>query len=59
MAIDLVIQEGTDANKLQLGIIEVTGDKMRLKLAAPATTARPKTFDSEQGFFTVNLTKRK
>jgi uncharacterized protein (TIGR03067 family) len=58
IAIDLVIQEGTDAGKLQLGIIEVTGDKMRLKLAAPADTTRPKSFEGEGGFI-ANLTKRK
>ena len=59
MAIDLVIQEGTDANKLQLGIIEVTGDKMKLNLALAAATTRPKSFTVQEGFFMVNLTKRK
>ena len=58
MAIDLVIQEGGDANKLQLGIIEVTGDKMKLSLAAPAATTRPKSFNAGDGAI-VNLTKRK
>jgi uncharacterized protein (TIGR03067 family) len=59
MAIDLVITEGQDANKLQVGIVEVTGDKMRLNLAQPASTTRPKTFDAEPGMLLVNLTKRK
>lgn len=59
MAIDLVIQEGTDTGKLQLGIVEVTGEKMRLKLAVPETKVRPKSFDAEQGFFVVNLTRKK
>ena len=58
MAIDLVIQEGADANKLQVGIIEVTGDKMKLNLAAAGAPTRPKSFDSQEGFM-VNLTKRK
>jgi uncharacterized protein (TIGR03067 family) len=59
IAIDLVIQEGTDAGKLQPGIVEVTGDTMKLKLAAPADTTRPKTFDTEEGFMLVSLTKQK
>jgi uncharacterized protein (TIGR03067 family) len=58
IAIDLVIQEGSDTGKLQLGIVEVTGDKMRLKLAFPADTNRPKAFEGEGGLM-VNLTKRK
>lgn len=59
IAIDLVIQEGTDAGKLQVGIIEVTGETMKLKLSMPADTTRPKSFNPEEGFLMVNLTKRK
>jgi len=59
MSIDLVIQEGDDAGKLQLGIVEVTGETMKLKLAFPADTARPKEFNPEQTSLMVNLTKRK
>ena len=35
MTIDLMIEEGNDAGKLQLGIIEVTGDAMKVKLNLP------------------------
>jgi uncharacterized protein (TIGR03067 family) len=59
MAIDLVIQEGQDANKLQVGIVEVTGEKMKLKLSLPDNTTRPKSFNAEEGFIIANLTKRK
>ena len=58
-AIDLVIEEGDDAKKVQLGIVEVTGETMKLKLAMPAATTRPKSFNAEAGFLLVNLTKRK
>jgi len=59
IAIDLVIQEGSDTGKLQVGIVEVTGDKMKLKLALPSDTTRPTSFNAEEGFLMVNLTKRK
>ena len=59
IAIDLVIQEGSDAGKLQVGIIEVTGETMKLNLAVPDATTRPKAFAAEEGFLMVNLTKKK
>jgi uncharacterized protein (TIGR03067 family) len=59
MALDLVIQEGSDAGKLQLGIVEVTGETMKLKLAFPSETTRPKEFTQEETALMVNLTKRK
>ena len=45
MTIDLAITEGNDANKTQLGLIEVTGDTARLALAASGSTVRPASFD--------------
>jgi uncharacterized protein (TIGR03067 family) len=59
IAMDMVIEEGGDAGKLQVGIVEVTGEKMKLKLAVPGDTTRPKSFDPEEGAILANLTKRK
>jgi len=53
MAIDLVIKEGDDAGKTQLGIIEVTGDTMRASLAAPGDTQRPTDFTVKEGVFLI------
>jgi uncharacterized protein (TIGR03067 family) len=41
MTIDLVITEGIHAGKTQLGLVEVTGDRMTLVLAEPGATVRP------------------
>ena len=50
MTIDLAIAEGDDAGKTQLGVFEVTGDKLRANLAIPGATERPKDFTiSETG----------
>ena len=43
MLIDLIISEGTNAGKTQLGIVDVTGDTMQLALAEPGATARANT----------------
>ena len=39
--IDLTITEGSDAGKLQVGLIEVSGGVMKCALAAPGSTTRP------------------
>ena len=39
--IDLNITEGSDAGKLQVGLIEVTGNVMKGVLGAPGDTTRP------------------
>ena len=50
MTIDLSIAEGDDAGKTQLGVFEVTGDKLRANLGLPGATERPKDFTiSEAG----------
>jgi uncharacterized protein (TIGR03067 family) len=41
MSIDLVITEGDEAGKTQLGLIEVTGDTMTLILGEPGDKTRP------------------
>jgi uncharacterized protein (TIGR03067 family) len=47
--LDLTILEGDDAGKLQLGIMEVTGDTMKALLGAPGATTRPADFTSSAG----------
>ena len=39
--IDLTITEGSDAGKLQVGLIEITGGVMKGVLSAPGDTTRP------------------
>jgi len=43
MSIDLLIAEGDDAGKVQLGLAEVTADTLNLSFAAPGDPTRPKT----------------
>ena len=50
MTIDLIITEGADAGKTQLGIIEVTGDTVRANLDTPGTSQRPTDFAVKEGF---------
>lgn len=42
-SIDLMIAEGSDAGKLQLGLYEITGDTLSLSFSAPGDPVRPKT----------------
>lgn len=57
---DLSIAEGNDAGKLQMGIIEVTGDVVKGLLAAPGGSTRPANFDSSDGevFFIAGKIKK-
>lgn len=41
MSIDLVITEGDDKGKVQLGLVDITGDTMTLILAEPGDKTRP------------------
>lgn len=59
MTIDLTIQEGDDAGKLQLGLVEFAGDTMTLKLNVPGTATRPKDLSVEEGFFVFVGDRRK
>ena len=47
MTIDLIITEGDDAGKTQLGIIEVTGDTVRANLDTPGAGQRPTDFTAK------------
>jgi uncharacterized protein (TIGR03067 family) len=42
-SIDLMIAEGSDAGKLQLGLYEINGDTLSLTFSAPSDPVRPKT----------------
>ena len=55
--IDLAITEGDDANKLQVGLVEVSGSTMKLKLALPGQTTRPTDFAASEGAILALLTK--
>jgi len=59
VAIDLVIAEGDDAGKTQLGIVEVKGDVMRCLLNTPGSGARPTSFDKGDGELFVVAQKKK
>ena len=48
ISIDLVITEGTEAGKTQLGLVEITGDTMTLILAEPGSTVRPSTSSQDK-----------
>lgn len=53
MTIDLAISEGPDAGKTQLGIVEVTGDTIRLNLDTPGAGQRPADFTAKGGFILI------
>ena len=59
MTFDLTILEGNDAGKVQLGIIEVTGDVAKGLFAEPGATTRPADFNSNDGaiFFIAKRVK--
>jgi len=46
---DLTILEGSDAGKLQMGIVEIKGDIAQGLLTAAGSTARPADFNSNDG----------
>ncbi len=56
-AIDLTITKGPDAGMRQLGIYEVTGDTLRVCLAEPGSTKRPKSFNATSGHLLVQNTR--
>ena len=58
MTIDLIITEGSDAGKTQLGIIEVSGDTIRANLDAPGGQQRPTDFAIKDGTLMFVATKK-
>ncbi len=59
MTLDLVIAEGSDAGKTQLGIFEVTGDTMRANLDTPGAAQRPADFTIKEGGVMFAAKKKK
>jgi uncharacterized protein (TIGR03067 family) len=57
--IDLIIAEGDDAGKTQLGIIEVKGDTVRANLDRPGAGQRPPDFTIKEGFLMFEGKKKK
>ena len=57
MAIDLIIVEGGDAGKTQLGVFEIDGDTLSITLTTPGNTTRPAALG--QGEIHVVLKKAK
>ncbi|HEY7501921.1 MAG TPA: TIGR03067 domain-containing protein [Vicinamibacterales bacterium] len=53
MTIDFAITEGDDAGKTQLGIVEVSGDTVRMAAGAPAAAQRPTDFAVKDGALVV------
>ena len=58
MTIDLIITEGSDAGKTQLGIIAVTGDTLRAKFGTPGAQQRPTDFTITEGSLMVEGKKQ-
>ena len=57
--IDLAITEGGDANKIQLGLVEIDGATMKLKLSLPGQTTRPEDFSERADAILAILKKQK
>ena len=58
MTIDLIITEGDDAGKTQLGVFEVTGDKLRANLNIPGSTQRLPDFTIAEAGIMFEAVKR-
>ena len=58
IAMDLIITEGDDANKTQLGALEIGEKTIRFKLATPGATTRPADFEPADGYFVFVLIKK-
>jgi uncharacterized protein (TIGR03067 family) len=58
MWIDLIITEGDDANKTQLGVFQIQNDTLTGKLNAPGSADRPKDFVPTEGAFVFVAKKR-
>lgn len=56
---DLTIVEGTDAGKLQMGILEMKGDAIHALLGTPGVATRPANFDSADGVVAFVAVKKK
>jgi uncharacterized protein (TIGR03067 family) len=59
VTIDLLIAEGGDAGKTQLGIVEVTDGTIRCSLDTPGAAQRPSDFTPKEGLISFVGTKKK
>ena len=57
--IDLIIEEGKDKGKTQLGLFAFDGDVLKLALAKPGETDRPKNFEPGENVIISTLKKSK
>ncbi len=53
-AIDFLIRTGASAGKRQLGIYELDGNNLRVCVAAPGSTRRPRSFEAAGTLLVVN-----
>jgi uncharacterized protein (TIGR03067 family) len=58
IAMDLIITEGNDANKTQLGVLDIGEKTIRFKLNTAGETTRPVDFEPADGYFVFVLTKK-
>lgn len=58
MAIDFIITEGEDANKTQLGVVQIAADTITGKLNTPGVLERPTDFVPAEGFVVFVLTRK-
>ena len=56
---DLTIVEGSDAGKVQMGILEMKGDAIHGLLGTPGVATRPANFDSADGVIAFVAVKKK
>ena len=56
--IDFIIAAGNSQGKTQLGIIQITGDTVMIKVNQPGATVRPKDFTPSEGFEVVTARRR-
>jgi uncharacterized protein (TIGR03067 family) len=57
--IDLMIEEGKDKGKTQVGLITVDGDVLKMALARPGEKDRPKDFEGGAGIIVVSFKRSK
>jgi uncharacterized protein (TIGR03067 family) len=58
MWVDILITEGDDAGKTQVGLIEVTGDTVTGALKPPGDSVRPTTLTPQDGVITFVAKKK-
>jgi uncharacterized protein (TIGR03067 family) len=59
MTIDLIITEGPDAGKTQLGVFELKDDTLTGNLNTPGVASRPADFAAQEGLILFVARKRK